>query len=130
MSKDTSLQSHNATEINLLLNEMKELGKFRGILLSSRQGRLISENIGDGVDYSEFAAMRASVLKSAESLRNNLDANEINRIIAELDNLTIIIAECNENMFLTFFVEKNSEVDQIFKKLAEYNQKIINVNPI
>jgi len=130
MSKDTTLQSHKATEINLLLNEMKELGKFRGILLSSRQGRLIAENIGDGVDYSEFAAMCASVLKSTESLKSNLDANEIKRIIAELDNLTIIIAECNEKMFLTFFVEKDSEVDQIFKKLAEYNQKIINVNPI
>ena len=130
MSKDTSLQSHNTTELNLLLNEMKELGKFRGILLSSRKGRLIAENVGDGVDYSEFAAMCASVLKSTEKLRNNLEANEISRIIAELDNLTIIIAECDEKMFLTFFIEKDSEVDLIFKELVEYNQKIINMNPL
>ena len=129
MSKDISLQSQNGAEINLLLNEMKELGKLQGILLSSREGRLISENIGDGLDYSEFAAMCASVLKSAKGLRENLSANEINRIIAELDNSTIIIAECNEKMFLTFFIQSNSEVDSIFKNLAEYNQKLINANP-
>ncbi len=126
MSKDISSYSMNFEAINLILDEMKELGTFKGILFSKRDGGLIAENIGKDIDYNEFAAMCASVFESAEGLGKTFGVNKIGKIIAELGDQTIIIVECSNKTFLTFIIGKESNVDLVFDNWAKYNQKIIN----
>lgn len=125
MSKDIYLQSRVSQKINLILDEMKELGKFRGILLSYRNGGIIAHNVGDKPDFNEFAAMCASVLESAERLGRNFGEKKLGKIIAELENHTIIIFKCNNEIFLTFILDNESQIENIFKNLADYKQKII-----
>ena len=126
MSKDSSLQSQNSLQLNQILDEMKELGKFRGIMLSYRNGGLIAQNIGNNSDFNEFAAMCASVLESAEGLGKSFGANKTRKIIAELGTYTIIIVECNNDIFLTFIIENESQIEQVFINLTKFSQKIIN----
>jgi len=122
MGKDTTSRLE---EIKLILNEMKELGKFKGVLLSTRDGGLIAENIGKSVDYNEFAAMCASVLESAEDLGKTFGINKIGKIIAELEDQAVIIVECDRKSFLAFIIENESEIDLVLDDLAKYNQKIL-----
>jgi predicted regulator of Ras-like GTPase activity (Roadblock/LC7/MglB family) len=125
MSKDKPSHTQKFEKINLILDEIKELGKFKGVLLSTRDGGLISENIGKGADYNEFAAMCASVLESAEGLGKTFGVNKIGKIIAELEEQTIVIVECDTKRFLTFLIEKDSKIDIVFDNLTKYYQKII-----
>ncbi len=118
-------QSRNFEELTKILDEMKELGKFKGVLLAYRNGGLIAENMGNNFDGAEFAAMCASVLESAEGLGQTMDVKKIGKIIAELEEQTIIINECDLNTFLVFIIERESKVEVIFNKLNEYSQKII-----
>ena len=125
MSKDTYQKSQKTQKISLILDEMRELGKFRGIMLSYRNGGLIAQNIGNNTDFNEFAAMCASVLESAEGLGKSFGAMKLGKIIAELGNYTIIIIECNNDIFLTFILNNDSQIELVFKNLAEFSQKII-----
>lgn len=122
MVKDTTT---GFKEIKLILNEMKKLGKFKGVLLSTRDGGLIAENIGKKVNYNEFAAMCASVLESAEDLGKTFGVNKIGKIIAELEDQAVIIVECDNKRFFAFIIENESEIDLVLNDLAKYNQKII-----
>ena len=125
MSKDTYQKSQKTQKISLFLDEMKELGKFRGIMLSYRNGGLIAQNIGNNTDFNEFAAMCASVLESAEGLGKSFGAMKLGKITAELGNYTIIIVECNNDIFLTFILENESQIEHVFRNLTEFSQKII-----
>ena len=125
MNKDTYQKSQKTQKISLILDEMRELGKFRGIMLSYRNGGLIAQNIGNNTDFNEFAAMCASVLESAEGLGKSFGAMKLGKIIAELGNYTIIIIECNNDIFLTFILNNDSQIELVFKNLAEFSQKII-----
>ena len=125
MSKDTYQKSQKTQKISLILDEMKELGKFKGIMLSYRNGGLIAQNIGNNTDFNEFAAMCASVLESAEGLGKSFGANKTGKIIAELGAYTIIIVECNNDIFLTFIVENDSRIEPVFSNLTNFSQKII-----
>lgn len=122
MSKDISSPSQKFSDI---LDEMKELGNFKGVLLSTRDGGLMAENIGGNADYNEFAAMCASVLESAEGLGKSFGVNKIGKIIAELEEQTIVIVECDTKSFLAFIIEKESKIDIVFDNLTNYYQKII-----
>ena len=130
MSKDASKQSLKLKEVDLILDEMKELGKFKGIVLSYRNGGLIAQNVDNNSDLNEFAAMSASVLESAEGLRDCFGAKRLERIIAEIGNYSIIITECNSEIFITFIIENESRLesrlDRVFNNLLEFFQKIIN----
>lgn len=114
-------------EIKLILNKMKELGKFKGILFSTRDGGVIAENIGERDDYNEFAAMCASVLESAEDLGKTFGVNKIGKIIAEFEDQAVIIVECDNKRFLVFIIENESEIDLVLNDLALYNQKILDI---
>lgn len=125
MTDDSPSQSQNFKEIILILDEMKDLGKFKGVLLAYRNGGLIAENISKGFDYNEFAAMCASVLESAGSIGQTIGDRKIRKIVGELDDQTIIINECDKKFFLVFLLGKKSKVEYILNKLSEYKQKLL-----
>ncbi len=120
-------QTRSFEKIRLILNEMKEKCNLYGVALSNREGDLISENLGKDFDGKLFAAMNASVMKSAEELEKTIDGKEIRKIITELYDKTIIIINCGEKALLTIFLEKHSINGTIMNELEDYVKKISDI---
>ena len=126
MKNEPSTKTSNSNEIIQVLNEMKTRGNLKGVLFANRNGDLIAENIENNLDRNIFAAMCASVLESAEDLRKNLSSKKLNKIIAELENSqTILMITCGDRTFLSFVLEKESNIDQVLKNIDIYCKKIL-----
>ncbi|MBA7654873.1 hypothetical protein ES703_62766 [subsurface metagenome] len=126
MNNESPSHSGKLKQVNLILNEMKNEGKLKGVVLAKRNGNLIAENIENNFDGSTFAAMCASVLESAEDLKKTLGSKKISKIIADLESgQTIIIIECDSKTFISFILEKESQIEQILKKIEDYCVKIL-----
>ncbi|MFX1313675.1 MAG: roadblock/LC7 domain-containing protein [Promethearchaeota archaeon] len=107
-----------------VFDEIKEKGKFLGIVFAYRNGELIFQNIGNNIDSIKFASMCASVLEGATELGQTIGHRKINKIIAELEEKTLIIIECDKKSFFTLIINKESQVDIILNQLDHYNQLI------
>lgn len=119
-------QAQKFKKLELVLEEIKNVGKLKGVILSDRDGSLITENVGEDKDYNTFSAMCASVLESAEGLGQNIGGN-VNKIITELDKQTIVIIKCENNTFLSFIIEKDSHFGLVLKKISDFTEKIENL---
>ena len=69
--------------------------------------------------------MCASVLESAIGLGKTIGDEKIDKIIAELENQTVLVIECDENTFLTLLLNEKSKVSQILNEIEKYLRKII-----
>jgi len=126
MNNESPSHSGKLKQVNLILNDMKNEGKLKGVVLAKRNGDLIAENIENNFDGSTFAAMCASMLESAEDLKKTLGVKKIRKIIADLESgQTIIIIECDSKTFISFILEKESQIEKILKNIDEYCMKII-----
>ena len=127
MSKKIKGLPLNFEFINKILDEMKDLGNLKGVMLSYQDGRLIAENFGECSKNNEFVAMCASVLESAKGLGHNIGVNQLSslRVVAELERKTILLVKCNKEMFLNFIFDNEFNIDAVLNKLTEYNQKIL-----
>jgi len=120
-----SSQPVKLEKINQILNEIKEKGNLLGVLFAYRDGDLISENTGDLIESKSFIAMCASVLGSAESLGNTVGERKVGRLIAELEDQTIMIIGCDDTTFLALILNRESILGHVFKELDNYIQKLI-----
>ena len=114
--------------LNQILNKLKQKGKLQGVIFSYREGGIIAENLSE--KYSEFnsdeySSMCASVLESALGVGKTIGGKKFNKIIAELDNDTMILIECDEKTFLSFILNDNSKINPILDEIEKYIQKII-----
>ena len=124
MNSNTPEDKPNNIALRQIFDELKEKGKFLGVLCAYRNGELIFQNIGDNFDSRKFASMCASVLEGATELGQTIGNRKINKIIAELEEKTIIIVECDEKSFFILIINKESQVDIILNQLNEYIQQI------
>ena len=126
MNESKLSQAQKIKKLELVLAEIKNVGNLKGVILSDRDGGLISDNVGEDKDYNEFSAMCASVLESAEGLGQNL-GGKVSKIIAELDEQTIVIIKCENKTFLSFLIEKDSHFGLVLKKISDFTQRIENL---
>jgi len=113
-------------QLKLLLDDIKNEGKLKGIIFAKRDGDLIAENIENNFDGNTFAAMCASVLESAEDLKKTLGSKKISKISADLENdQIIIIIECDNKTFISLILDKESQIEQILKKIEDICVKIL-----
>ena len=119
-------QAQKFKKLELVLEEIKTLGKLKGVILADRDGGLITENVGEDKDYNMFSAMCASVLESAEGLGQSI-GGKVKKIIAELNEQTIVIIQCENKTFLSFLIEKNSHFGLVLKKISDFTQRIENL---
>ena len=115
---------HKFDEINLILEEIKDKGNLLGTIFADRNGNLISENIGSEFSGKHFSSMCASVLESATGLGQTIGNRKVKKIIAELEEETIILLECNEKTFLTLIIKDDSTYNVILSHLQDYIQKL------
>lgn len=103
-----------------IFDEIKEKGKFFGVVFAYRNGELIFQNIGDNFNSIKLASMCASVLEGASELGQTIGSKKINNVIAELEEKTTIIVECDKKSFFILILNKESQVDIILNQLNEY----------
>lgn len=110
-----------------ILKEIKNEGKLKGVLLSFREGSIISENLTEEYpqfNSDEFSSMCASALESIIGLGKTIGGKTFNKAIVELENYTIIIIECDEKTFLSLILNENSKINNIFTKIEDYIRKL------
>ncbi len=125
MSKMDHSNLQKLDQLNLILDEMRQIGKLEGILLTYRDGGLIAENISKDIDGKKFASMCASVLESAEELGRTIDDRNIKKIVTEIDKKSILIFKCDDKTLLTLIINDESKIGLILDQLETYIQRIL-----
>lgn len=115
------IEKHNNNNaIIRVLNDLKEKGTFIGFLFIDRNGEIIRENLTVDIDSKNFASMCASVLESALGLGQTIGSQKINKIIAELDDITVIIIQMKDSKnFISFILGDDSDAS-FFEYLESY----------
>ncbi len=121
----SKMDHSNLHQLNLILDEIRQIGKLEGILLTYRDGGLIVENISKDIDRKKFASMCASVLESAEELGRTIDDRNIKKIVTEIDKKSILIIKCDDKTFLTLIINDESKIGLILDQLETYIQRIL-----
>lgn len=112
-------------ELSLILDELKEKGRFIGIILANRNGEIINENIGKDTDGKTLTSMCASVFESAGGLGDTTGNQKIVKIIAELEKSSILMVEIKEKkVFLIIIINNQVDSSFIFDNMEDYMQKI------
>jgi len=125
MNNNKSTCPYSLKNIDILLEEIRERGNLKQVLLAFRDGGLISDVGTDEFESIQFAAMCASVLESAEGLGQTIGEDNTSRIITELEKQSIIIVKCSKKTFLVVILKADSKVEFITSDLHEYIIKII-----
>ena len=112
-------------ELNAVLNDLKEKGKFEGILVASRSGEIIYENLENINDIKKFTSMCASVLESALGLGKTMGNQRPKKITAELEEKTILIIEISEKTFIIFILNTQTKTNLVLNQLDEYLEKLL-----
>ncbi|MFX1278524.1 MAG: roadblock/LC7 domain-containing protein [Promethearchaeota archaeon] len=128
--KDLDYNSKNVEGIAPIINELRYKGNLTGVLYVKNNGELIDESIEKSIDSKAFASMCASVLESATEIRDTLGDQQINKIIAELENESIIIVKIDKNTFLVCILNVQSNITLILEDLSNYIHKIKDYNNI
>jgi predicted regulator of Ras-like GTPase activity (Roadblock/LC7/MglB family) len=121
-------ETEENTELIRILDEIKNKGNFTGIFFAKRNGELINENSEKSFNSKEFVSMCASVLEGATGLSKTMHSQKVNKIIAELNDETILIVEINKNSFLICILNAQSNISIILDDLEKYIQKILTLS--
>lgn len=116
--------SEDNRELTHILAELRNKGNFIGVLLAKRDGEIINENIERLIDSKEFVSMCASVVEGATGLSETMGDQQVNKIIAELNEETIYITKLNNDSFLICILNAQSNSKVILEDLEHYIQKI------
>jgi len=128
MKETEKEETEENSPIIRILDEIKNKGNFSGIFFVKRNGEIINENSEKTINSKEFVSMCASVLEGATGLSKAIGNQKVNKIIAELNEETIIIIEIDKNSFLICILNKKSNTNIIVDKLEKYIQKIITLS--
>ena len=111
-----------------ILDQLKQEGKFQGILLSYRDGELIFSNLNKdlrNIDDSELSSMCASVLEGANNLSKVIGEESLTKVVAELNSYMLFIIQCDKNVFLTLISDYDSHVSHTLDNIEKIMKKII-----
>ena len=117
--------SATSKELKAFLNDLKEKGKFEGILVASRSGEIIYENLENINDIKKFTSMCASVLESALGLGKTMGDQIPKKITAELEEKTILIIAISEKTFIIFILNTQTKTNLVLNQLVDHLKKII-----
>ncbi|MFX1426860.1 MAG: roadblock/LC7 domain-containing protein [Promethearchaeota archaeon] len=117
--------SEDSDELTNIINELKTQGNFTGVLYIRRDGEILNESIEKPIDTKAFASMCASVLEGAMELSETMGNQNIRKIIAELNNETIIIIRIENSSFLVCILNPQSNSNLLLEDLDRYIQNIM-----
>ncbi|MGQ4872572.1 MAG: roadblock/LC7 domain-containing protein [Promethearchaeia archaeon] len=110
--------------LQVFLEEMKDKGNLSGILYAYRDGNLIIDSLNEKLDAKNFAAMCASVLASAETLKTMIRNQEFIKITAELKNINILLMGCDDKTYIALLFDNEANIDPLLNNIDYYLKKI------
>ena len=116
--------SEDSNDLANIVNELKTQGNFTGVLYIRRDGEILNESIDKPIDTKAFASMCASVLEGAMELSETLGGQNIRKIIAELNDDTIIIIRIENSSFLVCILNPQSNSSLLLEDLDKYIQNL------
>lgn len=128
MNSEDGNNTNKSESLSQFLTELKEEGKFQGVLLSYRDGEDICSVFNESIktiNTQELSSMCASVLEGANNLRKLIGEEKLTKIVTELNSYTLIIVQCDKNVFLTIIADYDSRVSLILDSIEKYQKKII-----
>ena len=128
MNSGNGNNTNKSESLSQFLTELKEEGNFQGVLLSYRNGEDICSIFNESmktINTQELSSMCASVLEGANNLRKLIGEEGLTKIVTELNSYTLIIVQCDKNVFLTIIADFNSRVNLILDSIEKYQKKII-----
>ena len=72
----------------------------------------------------EYSSMCASVMESINGLGKAIGGKPFTKLIAELENYTIILIECDEKTFISFILNESSKPNSFLNKTGDYIRKL------
>ncbi|MFX1570205.1 MAG: roadblock/LC7 domain-containing protein [Promethearchaeota archaeon] len=117
-------RSDKFREVSQIINEIKDKANLDGIIFANKDGALISESIGNELNSKKIASMCATVLESAVGIGDSIGNQKIKKIIAELEEKTIFILECDSSTFFIIIINRESHISYTMNKLEEVIQKV------
>ncbi|MHA2008210.1 MAG: roadblock/LC7 domain-containing protein [Promethearchaeota archaeon] len=112
-------------DLHFILNELMEKGNFSGIILAHKDGEILKKIIRKNVDSKKFTSMCATVLESAVGLGKTIGSQHIIKIIAELEENTILLVQITEkNSFIVCILNSQTDSNFISNQLDVYISKI------
>ena len=120
------LDSQKIEKLKAIFDKMTEEAELGGVLFANREGGIITHNFEKNSELRNFSSMCASVLESAEEMGKIINDKKIDKIVAELDDKTILIIKYDNSAFLTLIIESFSKIGLIIENLDEYFQQIRN----
>ena len=124
--KNISAQNEDHLEfLEEILREIKKKGNLLGVFVSYRDGNLVLCDIEEEYDCETFAAMGASVIASAETLGYSIKNQKFHKLIAELEEKTLLIYGVSKQIFIFFIFNDNSNIDLILKDIDKYCKRMI-----
>ena len=115
-------------QLSIILDQLKQEGKFQGILLSYRDGELIFSSFNENlrnVNGPELSSMCASVLEGTNNLSKVIGEESLTKVVAELNSYMLIIIQCDKKVFLTLITDYNSHVSHVLDNIEKLIKKII-----
>ncbi len=125
MSSKKSSNIPDYDQLSGIITNIKTIAKLSGIILSYLDGRLIVKETDLDYNMEEFIPMVASVLKSADGLGKTIGGRSLQKIIAQLEDISLMILKSDEkNVFLTLIINDSTNVDTILEHINGYFDKI------
>ncbi|MBY8982490.1 MAG: roadblock/LC7 domain-containing protein [Candidatus Lokiarchaeota archaeon] len=125
MSIKKSSEIPKYEKLSKIITEIKNKGNFSGVILSYLDGRLLVKSTIDDYNFEEFIPMIASVLKSADGIGKTIGGRRLQKIIAQLEDISLMILKSKENnVFLTLIIDDETNIDPILENIDEYFKKI------
>ena len=121
MSKDLIIRE----KLKGIIDAIKNAGSLIGVILSDREGNLIIDNVTMEFDKTNCSSMCASVLESALALGRFSGDQKVLKIITEVEEISIIILECDEKRFLTLFANYDSKINALLEEIKNFIKKIV-----
>ena len=117
----------NIDRLTQIIQSLKEKANLSGIILSYRDGRPIVKEIEEVHQIDQFIPLIASALRSAEDLGITVNGSNLHKIIAQLENVSIMILKCSgKDVFLTLIINEDSNLKPILENYEELSKKIAN----
>ncbi|MGV9198206.1 MAG: roadblock/LC7 domain-containing protein [Promethearchaeia archaeon] len=120
------------SELLNILEVMRKSGNLCGIILASKNGDLIREDLSNDfekviTDLDNLTAMCATMFESSRGIAHNSNNQDISQIFAELADHNIIIKECNQEMIFIMIVTKSKNS---YNLMVNFNDFVDKVNKI
>lgn len=101
------------------LEQLRSHKGIQGVLLITRDGLPVAENLRRPINRELFSAMIATILGAAEMALSTLGDLQVTRVVTETDELRMVITGVSDDYVLAVLTEPNVETESVTPYVKE-----------